>query len=150
MSATLTFDDSSWPLVIMRISGVMTSAQYVHFLERSASFLDRGEPYFSISDVRHAGIPPLPQCRQLAEWMRGQQVRMRQYVRCNAILVTSAPLRLSMSLVFHLMPPPMPHTAVSDMDAAVAFVLHHMREAKHDEAAERIRQHFAPAGLSAP
>jgi hypothetical protein len=143
MSATLTFDDSLWPLVIFRVTGVMTSSQFEEFLVRSASFLERGEPYVSITDVRHAGMPPLEHCRKLAEWLEANEDRLRERVLCNAILATSAPLRLSMSLVFHLKPQPMPHRAVSDMESALQFALDKLREAGRFSDAERLQQHFA-------
>jgi len=149
MSATLTFDDSHWPLVILRISGVMTNGQYAQFLAGSASFLARGEKYVSITDVSQAGIPPLAQCRQLAEWMRQHEARMREYVLCNAVIAPSASLRLSMSFVFHLMPPPMPHIAVSDMASAVDFALARLVDAKRESDATRVRRHLATSALHA-
>ncbi|ATB34340.1 hypothetical protein [Melittangium boletus] len=149
MSATLTFDDSHWPLVILRITGVMTNGQFAQFLAGSTSVLARGGKYASITDVSQAGIPPLAQCRQLAEWMRQHEARMREHVLCNAIVAPSASLRLSMSLVFHLMPPPMPHIAVSDMASAVDFALARLVDAERGSDAARIRRHFAPPELHA-
>ncbi|PTL76000.1 hypothetical protein [Vitiosangium sp. GDMCC 1.1324] len=143
MSATLTFDDSLWPLIVFRFTGVMTGPQYEQFLTRSSAYLERGEKYVCITDVSQAGLPPLAQCRRLAEWIRTHDAALHERVLGNAVLVTTAPLRLSMSLVFHLKPPPMPHVAVSNMDSAVDFVTGKLREAGFLAEAERIRRHLA-------
>ncbi|EPX58376.1 hypothetical protein D187_004132 [Cystobacter fuscus DSM 2262] len=143
MSARLTFDDSLWPLVIFRPAGVMTNGQFEEFLTRSASYLERGEPYVSITDARQAGMPPLDQLRRLSEWLDTNSDRLREQVLCNAIIVTSAAMRLSMSLVFHLKPQPMPHRAMSDMESALEYALDKLRESGRVADAERIQRHFA-------
>ncbi|WNG17497.1 hypothetical protein [Cystobacter fuscus] len=143
MSARLTFDDSLWPLVIFRPAGVMTHVQFEEFLARSASYLERGEPYVSITDARQAGMPPRDQLRRLSEWLDTNEELLRERVLCNAIIVTSAAMRLSMSLVFHLKPQPMPHRAMSDMESALGYALDKLREAGRAADAERIQRHFA-------
>jgi hypothetical protein len=143
MSARLTFDDSLWPLVIFRPAGVMTSSQFEEFLARSSSFLERGEPYVGITDARQAGMPPLDQLRRLSEWLDANADLLRERILCNAIVVTSAAVRLSMSLVFHLKPQPMPHRAMSDMESAIEYALGKLREAGRVSDAERIQRHFA-------
>jgi hypothetical protein len=145
MSARLTFDDSLWPLVIFRPAGVMTHDQFEEFLARSASYLERGAPYVSITDARQAGLPSLDQIRKLSEWLDTNSERLRERVLCNGIIVTSAAMRLSMSLVFHLKPQPMPHRAVPDMETALEYALDKLREVGRSADAERIQRHFAAA-----
>ena len=143
MSALITLDDSLWPLVIFRTTGVMTNSQFEEFLVRSSSYLERGEPYISISDTRSSGLPPLYQTRRLTEWLEANHDRLRERVLCNAIIVTSAPLRLSISLMFHLKPQPMPHRAVADMESALEYALDKLREAGRHADAERIQRQLA-------
>ncbi len=149
MSPTLTYDESLWPLLRVSITGVMTNEQCEQFFARSESLLKRGEKYVSISDIRQAGTPPLAQCHQVAEWMRRHTAAMRKCLLCNIIIITSAPLRLSTSLVFHLVPPPMPHLVVADMASAVEAACGRLVEARLDSDAERVRRHFATTGLRA-
>jgi hypothetical protein len=143
MSARLTFDDSLWPLVIFRPVGVMTYSQFEEFLTRSSAYLERGEPYISISDTRSSGLPPLYQTRRLTEWLEANHERLRERVLCNAIIVNSAPLRLTISLMFHLKPQPMPHRAVADMESALEYALGKLREAGRHADAERIQRQLA-------
>ena len=65
----------------------------------------------------------------------------------NANIVTSVPVRLALSLVFHLKPLPMPCAIVSDMDAAVRYVIGKLEESGRAADAERIRQHFGLPGI---
>jgi hypothetical protein len=145
MIATLDYDDSLWPLLLQRITGVMTDEQLAFFLERSEFILERGEPYIGITDVTQAGVPPLAHCRQLAEWMRAHTAGMRELLLCNIIILNSAPLRLSTSLVFHFVPPPMPHLVVATLDSAVEFALGKLVEARLNPDVERIRRHLSTA-----
>ncbi len=142
MSNVITVDDSLWPLVVFRFTGVMTAVECERFFDYAVAYLERGEKYICITDMTQMSIPALAQCRQLAEWLRKYDAQMRERVLGNALVVTTAPIRLSLSLVFHLKLPPMPHVAVSDMDAAVSFVVDKLREAELFSEAERIQRHY--------
>lgn len=147
MSASTTFDDSLWPLVIIRSVGVMTDRQYEEFLTHSSTYVERGERYVSITDVRQAGMPTGAQRQLQVEWIRKHDAALRERVLGNATIITSVPLRLSLSLIYHLKPLPMPNAAVADMDSALRYVLGRLEEGRLLSAAERIRHHF---GLPAP
>ncbi len=147
MSPGITVDDSLWPLAVFRFTGSLTAMYCEQFFAHAISYLERGEKYVCITDLTQAGIPPLAQCRQLAEWLRIHDAKLRERVLGNALLITSAPIRLSLSLIFHLKPPPMPHVTVSDMDSAVSFVAGKLKEVELLSAAERIRRHHATSGL---
>ena len=59
------------------------------------------------------------------------------------------PLRLSLSLIFHLKPLPMPNAAVADMDSALRYVMGKLEENGMHSDAERIRHHFGLPGAQA-
>jgi hypothetical protein len=148
MSAIITFDDSLWPLLTLRISGAMTDKQFEEFLARSSTYVERGEKYVSITDLgRVAGLPSAAQRHMQAEWIRRHEAALRERVLANANIITSAPIRLALSLVFHLKPLPMPYAAVADMDSALRFVTGKLEEAGRGAEAERIRHHFGLPGV---
>lgn len=149
MSAHVTFDDSLWPLLILRAHGVMSDKQYEAFLAHSSTFVERGEPYVSITDVALAGIPSAAQRAMQVAWLRKHDAELRERVLGNATIITSVPVRLSLSLIFHLKPPPMPNAAVADMDSALRFVLGKLEEHGLRSDAERIRHHFGLPGAQA-
>lgn len=149
MSGHVTFDDSLWPLLILRANGVMTDKQYAEFLTRSSTFVERGERYVSITDIAQAGIPSAAQRAMQVAWLRKHDAELRERVLGNATIITSAPVRLSLSLIFHLKHPPMPNAAVADMDSALRFVLGKLEEHGMHSEAERIQHHFGLPGAQA-
>jgi hypothetical protein len=149
MSAIIMFDDSLWPLLMLRVTGPMTDKQFGEFLAQSNSYLARGEQYVSIFDIAQAGIPSQVQRQMQVDWIRQHDAELRERVLGNANIITSAPVRLALSLIFHLKPLPMPYAAVPDMDSALRFVLGKLEEAGLGPQAERIRRHFGLSGIRA-
>lgn len=147
MSAIISFDDSLWPLLTLRVTGVMSDRQFSEYLARSSSYLARRERYVSILDLGQVGLPSPAQRQMQAEWMRKHDDDMRQWVLGNANIITSAPIRLALSLIFHLRPLPMPYLAVADMDSALRFVVGKLEEGGLRAEAERIRRHFGLPGI---
>jgi hypothetical protein len=149
MSAIITFDDSLWPLLVLRVTGAMTDKQYEEFLARSSTYVERGEKYVSITDIGQVGIPSAAQRQMQAEWIRKHEAALREQVLGNANIINSAPIRLALSLIFHLKPLPMPYAAVGDMDSALRFVTTKLEEGGFSAEAERIRQHFGLPAIKA-
>lgn len=149
MSAIIMFDDSRWPLLILRVTGPMTDKQFGEFLAQSSIYLERGEQYVSIFDIAQAGIPSAVQRQMQVEWIRKHDAQLRERVLGNANIITSAPIRLALSLVFHLKPLPMPYAAVPDMDSAIRFVLGKLEEGGLGEDAARIRCQLGLPGVRA-
>jgi hypothetical protein len=149
MSAIITFDDSLWPLLILRVAGTMSDKQYADFLTRSSTYVERGEPYVSITDLGQVGLPTPAQRVMQAEWIRKHDAELRERVLGNANIVTSVPVRLALSLIFHLKSLPMPCAAVSDMDSAVRYVIGKLEESGRAADAKRIRHHYGLPGIKA-
>ncbi|WNG44910.1 hypothetical protein F0U60_13005 [Archangium minus] len=146
MSASFTFDDSLWPLLISRLTGVLADKQYSEYLARLTAYVERGERYVCISDLRRAGLFTAAQRQMQVAWIRQHEVSLRERVLGNATLITSAPIRLSLSLIYHLKPLPMPNVVVADMNAAVRYILGKLEEGGLVSEAERIRLHFGLPG----
>ncbi|PTL78608.1 hypothetical protein [Vitiosangium sp. GDMCC 1.1324] len=149
MCAGITFDDSLWPLLIVCFRGGASDKQYAEMLTRSSSYVERGERYVSILDVSQAGIPTAAQRQMQVEWLRKHDTRLHERVLGNATIVTSAPIRLSLSIIFHIKPLPIPNVAVSDLDSALRFVLGKLEEGGLSSDAERIRHHYGLSGVHA-
>ncbi|WP_309896957.1 hypothetical protein [Archangium sp.] len=149
MSAIITFDDSLWPLLTVRVAGTMSDKEFADFLTRSSTYVERGEQYVSIMDLGQVGLPTAAQRVMQAEWIRKHDAELRERVLGNANIVTSAPVRLALSLIFHLKSLPMPCAAVSDMVSALRYVMGKLEEVGWSPDAERIRHHFGLPGIQA-
>ncbi|MFY0529202.1 hypothetical protein ACN28I_40560 [Archangium gephyra] len=147
MSAIIMFDDSRWPLLMLRVTGPMTDKQFGEFLARSNTYLERGDRYVSIFDIAQAGLPSAVQRQMQADWIRKQEPLLRERVLGNANIITSAPIRLALSLIFHLKPLPMPYAAVADMDSALRFVMGKLEEGGLGAEAARIRHDLGLPGI---
>jgi hypothetical protein len=139
MSAIITFDDSLWPLLILRVQGASTDQQLKDYQARARSYLERGEKYVTISDLRQTGMMTPTQRRMQAEFLEENAAAMRERLLGNATIISSAPLRLAVSLIMPFKQPPMPYAVVADMDAAVRYALRRLEESGLGEDAERIQ-----------
>jgi hypothetical protein len=149
MSAIITFDDSLWPLLTLRVAGTMSDKEYADFLARSSTYVERGEQYVSITDLGQVGLPSAAQRVMQAEWIRKHDAELRERVLGNANIVTSVPVRLALSLIFHLKSLPMPCVAVSDMGSALRYVTGKLEAVGRSADAERIRRHYGLPGIQA-
>lgn len=142
MSAIITFDDSLWPLVILRGQGVPTDQQVKEYQARSLSYLERGERYVTIADLSQLGMLSATQRRMQAEYIQENAAALRERLLGNATIINSAPLRLMLSIIMPFKPTPMPFTIVADMDSAVRYALRRLEESGLGDAAARIRHHL--------
>jgi hypothetical protein len=149
VSAIITFDDSLWPLLVIRLEGTMTDTDFESFLARALTYVRRGERYVIISDMGRVDLFSAHQRQLQADWTRVHDATLRERVIANATIVSSAPMRLVLSLILHLKAMPMPHLVASDMDSALRFVTQKLEEGGFGADAERIRHHFRLLGIRA-
>ena len=139
MSAIITFDDSLWPLVILRARGAPTDQEMKEYHARSLSYLERGEKYVTISDLSQLGMPSPTQRRMQAEYLQENAAALHEHLLGNASIIDSTPLRLAMYAIMPFKRMPMPFVVVADMDSAVRYALGRLEESGLGDAAARIR-----------
>jgi hypothetical protein len=139
LSAIITFDDSLWPLVILRAQGAPTDQEMKEYQARSLSYLARGEKYVTIADLSQLSMLSATQRRMQAEYLQENAAALRERLLGNATIINSAPLRLALSIIMPFKPTPMPFTIVGDMDSAVRYALRRLEESGLGDAAARIR-----------
>lgn len=142
MVVPIHMDESLWPLVVVRFTGVVSASDFEGYLDRLRVLLERGEPFVVITDTSQMSWhgPALRQ-RQV-EWIQQHAGDMREWVLGHATIATSTFARLSVSILRHLQPMPMPHTDVADLPSALMWVTERLRKGGHATEAERIRRHF--------
>jgi hypothetical protein len=139
LSAIITFDDSLWPLVILRAQGVPTDQEMKEYHARSLSYLERGEKYVTIADLGQLGMLSPSQRRMQAEYLQENAAALHERLLGSATIVDSTPLRLALYAILPFKRMPMPFVVVADMDSAVRYALRRLEESGLGEAAARIR-----------
>ncbi|WP_146209580.1 STAS/SEC14 domain-containing protein [Vitiosangium sp. GDMCC 1.1324] len=140
--ASIQFDDSLWPLLIIRFEGTTTIRQYEEYLARRTSYLERGERHVVILDLsRTSGLGPPEQRHLQVDWMKRHDAALRELVLGAAFVTDSAAVRLLISLVLHLKPLASPHVAVASVPEAVAWVADRLRQSGLEAEAHHLRTH---------
>jgi hypothetical protein len=136
------FDASLWPLLVVRHPGVFSSREHEEFLDTLTLYLRRREKHVLLMDLSRCGLVPLDQRWRKAEWFEKNEALMRETLLGRANVVTSPVAQLSLSVILHFKPIPVPHITVSDLGSAVAWTAERLQEAGLAFAASRVREHF--------
>jgi hypothetical protein len=137
-----TFDDSLWPLLMVRVVGDPSNQQFEEYLVACAAYVHRGEPYVIVSDLLQVGMVSAELRRRQAEWTTRHDGLMREVLLGNAFVINSPFSRLGLNIVLHLKPPSWPYVVVPRMEPAFAWAAGRLEEAGLREPAERVRRHF--------
>jgi hypothetical protein len=143
-SASITIDDSQWPLLLIRFNGDPSPGHFAHYLASMSFYLQREEHFVCILDASLVRSATSEQRQLQAAWIREHVVLLRQWMLGSAHVITSPVIRLVTSLILHLQPLPTPHIVVPRMSEAVTWALGRMEEAGLTQEAQRIRGAFSP------
>jgi hypothetical protein len=137
------FDDSLWPLLLIRAPRVVTSRQQEVGLATLATYLRRRERHLSIVDLRQLAEVPLDQRNYQVEWFRQHEDLLRESLLGMALVINSPVTRLAMSVILHFKPLPIPQHIGPQLEAAASWAAARFQDAGDPLAAARIRQHFS-------
>lgn len=148
-SSHIHFDDSLWPLLIIRYVGTPTNQEFAESLERRTRYLERGERHALLFDLSQtSGMGPSEQRHMQVAWMKKHDARSRELVVGAAFVAHSPMVRLLLSLILHLQPIGSPYIAAMHMSEAVAWMVGCLRQAGMHAAALQLRNRFGLAALS--
>lgn len=142
MGASITLDDSLWPLLICRFEGKISDSQFEEYLTRGTAYLQRGERHVNIMDMSQLAMPTPAQRQRQTEWLKASEALMQEHLIGCAMIVTSPFIRLAVSAVFHLKPLPAPYVVVPNMRSGLQWATAQLEEAGLPKAAGSVRRHF--------
>lgn len=142
MQASITIDESLRPLIISRFSGRATDADYESFLAQGSAFLQRGERYVNVIDLSRLEVPTAAQRWRQAEWLETHAELMQERLLGCALVITSPFLRMTLSVIHHVRPIPVPFVVVSDVASGVEWSVARLEEAGLAAPQGLIRQRF--------
>ncbi len=123
------FDDSRWPLLLLRLPGTLSSQGHEACLSAFSDYLRRGERFALLVDLVRVGLVPLDQRWRQVEWFSEHEQMLRQQLLGTAIVVTSPVVRLSISAILYFKPLPLPATTFAHLEPAEAWVAERIRDA---------------------
>jgi hypothetical protein len=138
----ITFDESLWPLQLVRFVGSFTPQQYEDYLAQLLATLQRGEMFIHLPDLTQLAASTSEQRRRQAEWLREHESLMRERMLGLAFVITSPAIRLALSTIFFFKPPPVPYFVAPNLPEAAAWAAQRFEDAGLALPAERIRRHF--------
>ncbi|HZH78016.1 MAG TPA: hypothetical protein VEY88_18455 [Archangium sp.] len=140
--ASITFDDSLWPLLVVKFVGAPTNQQQEAYLSQLRDYLRHGERYVSILDTRLLRMMSSEQRVRQAEFIKENEGLLRQVTLGMAAIVTSPLIRLAASVFLHLKPMPTPYYCAPTLPAAADWTADRLTQAGLGVSAERVRRHF--------
>ncbi|HEX8825565.1 MAG TPA: hypothetical protein VF794_36990 [Archangium sp.] len=143
-SGSFSFDDSTWPLLVVRLTGEPSLKTFEEFLSRSTQYLQRQERHVCIFDVSELHLLSTEQRQRQVEWLKTNEVLMRQALLGIAYVITSPIVRLTMGVIFHFKSPPAPYTIVSHPSEAGTWAAMRLEEARLRAPAEHVRREYRP------
>ncbi|AKJ01017.1 hypothetical protein ATI61_112277 [Archangium gephyra] len=141
-SASITIDDSLWPLLQVKFPSAFTNAQQERYLGQLLTYLRRGERYVGVMDTHLLKNPSAEQRQRQAHFIKEHEALFRQCSLGTAGIVTSPLMALGARILIHLKPMPTPFYVASSLPAAVSWAAERLELAGLSEPAERVRCHF--------
>jgi hypothetical protein len=136
------FDDSLWPLLIVRFSGNPTRAELETYLAKRLEYMQRHERHVLLYDTREARMLSHVLMQRHAEWLREHESLRRETVLASAVIITAPIIRLTASAILHVWPVRSPYHFTATLPEAAHWAAERLREAGHPITAQRIHQRF--------
>lgn len=124
----VSYDDSLWPLLVVKFTGTTSDQEFEAYLERMSTYLNRGEKWVCIYDSTEMKDSPLTHRQRQLEWLKENDALLRQRMIGTGFIVTSPVIRLAMSVINQLNKPPCPSSAVSNMKAALEWAAERFKQ----------------------
>jgi hypothetical protein len=143
----ISLDDSLWPLLMVKFTGMPATAQVAAYLEQLTGYLERGERHVTLVDTSGmTGAGPSEQRQLQVEWMKRHEARLNEQLLGSAYVITSPLVRLSVSVIFFLKPMRQPYVITSTVPEAAAWTANLLQQAGCALPARRVREHFSLPG----
>jgi hypothetical protein len=120
---SIQFDDSAWPLVVLRYPKVIDHDDFMRHLERVVGYVKRREPWGMINDSRGSGHPNAKQRQAIANLYDAHEDSVRGFWRGTAIIFDSSVTVGVVTALTWLRPAPHPFKAFTDYDEGRSWVL---------------------------
>jgi hypothetical protein len=117
----VSFDDSLWPLLVVKFIGTTSDVEFEEYLAKMSEYLRRGDKWIVIYESTEMKDSPLVHRQRQLEWLKDNDALLRQWMVGTGFVITSPVIRLAMNVIHQLNKPPCPSHAASTMKAAMEW-----------------------------
>ena len=136
------FDDSLWPLLLIRFSGNPSMQELETYLAKRLEYMQRNEPHVLLYDTRNARMLSQPLTQRHVAWMKEHDALRRKTVVASTVVITSPIIRLTASAVLHFWPAKTPYHFCANLSEAVNWAADWLTRTGYPQQAHQVRQRF--------
>ncbi len=141
--SSITFDESLWPLLRVKYTGVPTLQQMQAYHETLTAHLERGERFVLLLDLSGMTDAGTSEHRLLqVAWLKQEEERLRELLLGFSFVITLPAVRLAVSVIFFLKPSPVPYLIANHITDAAAWAASRLEEKGLRTEAVRVRDSF--------
>ena len=122
MTECIRFDETHWPIVVVRYPYRIEQADFDQHIARVKGYITRGVPWAMLNDSRTAGAPNTRQRQAIAKLYDEHEALIRQHWRGTAVVFDSPLIAGALTALSWLTPAPHPFKAFSDYDEGMAWL----------------------------
>jgi hypothetical protein len=135
------FDTGQWPLVLVRMEGAVSDAEFQGYLEQLSVVARKGEKWVGLVDLSTCGRTPASQQQMHADWNKAHLDVLRAHCLGTTFVLTSTFARLAVNMVLMMRPIPQPYAVVATAGAGLSWAAERLEAAGMVAAAMRTRAH---------
>lgn len=140
--SNITFDDSLWPLLVVRFSGTPTNQQFEEYMARRGSYLARNQKHALIYDTVSFNVLTSEQRQRQIDWLKERKELLQKLSLGSALIITSPVVRLLLSGILHFSQASTPYHAARSLPDAASWCAGRLASAGLLVEAQRVRMHF--------
>lgn len=141
-AASIAFDDTLWPLLIIRISGKPTMRELEAYLDKRLEYMRRPERHVLLYDTSQLRLPANDLNQRHVAWLKEHDALIQQKVVATSVIITSPLIRLTVSAMAHFWRSPVPYHLTATLPEAARWAADRLHEAGYPVQANLIRQRF--------
>ncbi|MGZ6077374.1 MAG: hypothetical protein ACXWK6_06175 [Myxococcaceae bacterium] len=144
-ASNITVDESLWPLLVVRLTGLPTDQHFEEFLAKRATHFARRQKHVVIYDTASFRVPTPEQRQRLISWFKERVALQKQLSLGSALVITSPIIRLTLSTVLHFAQTETPHHVTRTLSEAASWSADRLAAAGYFVEAQRVRTQFGMA-----
>lgn len=141
-AASIEFDDTLWPLLIIHISGKPTMRELEAYLDKRLEYMRRPERHVLLYDTSQLRLPANDLNQRHVAWLKEHDALIQQKVVATSVIITSPLIRLTVSAMAHFWRSPVPYHLTATLPEAARWAADRLHEAGFHVQANLIRQRF--------